>query len=208
MNKKEYEEITKFLDDGQIEELRKYLDERMNSKYINGVRKALNDLINNDCNKDYPSYYAKTTFHAGVLKIYRGFYGETDKGFIILHKRSNAFELYDKSVLTDNIAQALERSCVYSDERKRKGEELSNLLSNLANKDLTPIYSFNQDENNTKVWSADGEASMVVPTMYYKIAHKLLGEQAKEYMIQEANGVYFDSPNGRALVLKKKMEDL
>lgn len=208
MNKKEYENIMQLLEKNKIEELKKYLDERMNSKYINGVRKAINDLIDNDCDKEYPSYYARTVLHYGVIKIYKGIYGETDKGFIILHKRSNAFELYDKSVLTDNIAQALERSCVYSDERKRKGEELSNLLSNLANKDLTPIYSFNQDKNNTKVWSADGEASMVVPTMYYKIAHKLLGEQAKEYMIQEANGVYFDSPNGRALVLKKKMEDL
>ncbi len=49
---------------------------------------------------------------------------------------------------------------------------------------------------------------MVVQIKYYKIAHMLFGEKAKEYMIQEANGVYFDSPNGRALVLKKKMEDL
>lgn len=208
MNKKEYEEITKFLDDGQIEELRKYLDERMNSKYINGVRKAINDLIDNDCDKKYPSYYARTRLHYGVIKIYKGIYSETDKGFIILHKRSNAFELYDKSILTDNIAQALERSCVYSDERKRKGEELSNLLSKLVSKDLTPIFAVDQDSNYTKVSSGDGQVSMVVPTMYYKIAHKLLGEQAKEYMIQEANGVYFDSPNGRALVLKKKMEDL
>lgn len=208
MTKEEYKKIIELLDENRIEELKKYLDERMNSKYINGVRKAINDLIDNDCDKDYPSYYARTVLHYGVTKIYKGIYGETDKGFIILHKRSNAFELYDKSVLTDNIAQALESSCVYSDERKRKGEELSNLLSNLANKDLTPIYSFNQDKNNTEVWSADGAASMVVPTMYYKIAHKLLGEQAKEYMIQEANGVYFDSPNGRALVLKKKTEDL
>ena len=74
MNKEEYKTIINLLNENKIDELRKYLDNRMNSKYTSQVQKTILKLINSDCDRQYPSYYQRTQLHEVVKKYYRGFY--------------------------------------------------------------------------------------------------------------------------------------
>ena len=202
MNKEEYNTILKLLDDGNKEELKKYLDKRINIKYINSVQKAITNLINSDCSKEYPSYYQRVNLHSGVIKLYKGFYNEIDNGFVICHKRANAFQLYDRSILTPKIINMLEGSYYFNKEEDRisKSQKLINILSSFNESKLKPIFSKCIDEKNIIVWSSDGY-ELVVPNDYYVIAHKLLGEDTLEYIT--STGIYFNSHKGKALVTRK-----
>ena len=72
MDKTEYKTIMSLLSEDKIDELKQYLEKRMNSKYSDNARKAIMSLINEDCIKDYPSYYQRTKLHQSVLKTYCG----------------------------------------------------------------------------------------------------------------------------------------
>ena len=201
MNKEEYKTIMKLLEEEKIDELKMYLDERINSKYIDGARKALLELIDNDSEKKYPSYYARKNLHHGVMKLYRGLYTATENGFVICHKMSNLFELYDKSILTPNIKEMLEATSMYND--LGKIESLPGLVSKTIKKEnLRPVFCTQIDKENVRTSTGDYDESLYVPTKYYKIAHKLLGKETKEWMFEI--GLYFESPKGKALVLKRK----
>ena len=202
MNKEEYKTIINLLNENKIDELRKYLDNRMNSKYVSQVQKTLLKLINSDCDRQYPSYYQRTQLHEGVKKYYRGFYTKVDNGFIICHGNGTAFQLYDRSILSSEIIDILERSYYYyfdEEERKKHSQRLINIFSDLNEKNVKKISSINENKTNV-IASTSDEQKIIISTEYYKIAHKLLGEDVLEYI--SGNAMYFNSPNGKALVCR------
>lgn len=207
MDKTEYKTIMSLLNEGKIDELKQYLDKRMNSKNLNNVRKTIMSLINDDCMKDYPSHYQRTYLHQGVLKTYCGIFTKTEDGIIIIHKDSNLFQLYDESILNPTLEEIMERTCSLGVERKKERlEAAKRLLSNTNNRFQKEIWYTSEDDEYIEAWPSNEAISTYVPKKYYDIAHSLLGEQVKEYMDNNGNGIYLKSPNGKALIMRMKRE--
>ena len=197
MKQEEYKIIMEYLNEGKIDDLKKYL---IDCNY-SSEQETLLKLINSDCIKKFPSYFQHTKQKKGTLKMYRGFYTEMEKGFVIIHRDSNLFQIYDKSILTPKMIEMLEGSYKYKDEgqRQKYTQIVRDVFSELNNKEkLKSIYSTNEDGKYYVVESEDGQ-ELTFPTEYCNIAHKLLGEDTSEYIVK--NGMYFDSPKGRAIIL-------
>lgn len=208
MDKTEYKTIMSLLSEDKIDKLKQYLEKRMNSRYSNNARKAIMSLINEDCIKDYPSYYQRTKLHQSVLKTYCGIFTKTDDGIILLHKGSNLFQLYDENVLDSTLEEIMERSWSYGVETKNKKLEFAKrLLSILDNRYQKDIYCTREDDKHIEVWPSDEATSVYVPKNYYDTAHILLGEPVEEYMDNKGNGIYLKSPNGKALIMKMIHEE-
>ncbi len=201
MNKNEYETIIKLLDEEKINELRKYLDERINIKDVNKVRKAIMSLINNHCEIDYPSYQARVERHEGPKKYYRGIYSEVDNGLVMLHRQSNAFQLYDRSILTPNIIKILEGTQFYNNKKTilSMSKSIIDFFGKLSTDELIPIQNAEGKEKVTTLLT-ETDIEFSVPSQYYEIAHQMLGEDIEEYAFEK--GLFVDSPKGRALIMK------
>lgn len=197
MKKEEYNIIMSYLNDGKIEELKKYL---IDCNY-SSEQETLLKLINSDCDKIYPSYYQRVELKKGVMKVYNGFYTEMGNGFVILHRDSNIFQIYDRNILTPKMVEMLEGSLKYSQEgqRQKYTQIVYDAFSELNKDKLKPVYSKNEDGKCIVVKTKDGQ-ELTFPAEYCIIAHKLLGEDTSEYIIKD--GMYFDSPKGRAIVLR------
>ena len=197
MNKEEYNIIMDYLNEGKIEDLKKYM---MENKYINSLQKTLTELINSNCEKKYPSYYQRVNLKKGIVKLYRGLYAEMDNGFIICHDESNIFQLYDKSILTPKMIDMLEGSYHFWNGEKRKEyiQIINEIFSDLNKDKLKQIFSTKEENNKITAYSKNGYEIMI-PKKYYNFAHNILGDDTSEYI--SGNGVYFDSPKGKALVM-------
>ena len=203
MRDEEYQTIMKLLNDNKIDDLKKYLDSRINSKYYKSVQKIITEFINNNCDIEYPSYYQRTQ-HQGIRKYYRGLYIEIDDGFVISPNSGNVFQLYDRSVLTPKISEALKNSYRYHDEEERikiKGGVIK--LFSKANEIKSPLHAKKSKEGIIVAGSTNG-TQIMVPEEYYEIAQKILGNDTTEYITNF--GMYFDSPRGKALVMRMERE--
>ena len=204
MNKNEYEKINKLLDEGKIDELRDYLDERIGIRKYSASIKAIMELIETDCYRKYPSYYERTQLHKGSFKVYRGFYSKLENGFVICHKDSNIFRLYDDKILTPEMKKILETSIEDKnslDIQKKEGV----ILDVLSNASLTSklVLSTSKEGNVTTSYTLNKEIALPVPTGYYNAAHKILGKDTKEY-IDGNKGLYLSSPIGQAYLMRLK----
>jgi len=210
MTKEEYAIITKLVNEENIDELKKYLEKVKNQQKINtnegndvkSSRNALMKFIDNNCNKEYPSYYARTHYHACVVKTYKGFYNKLENGFIISNQ-SNAFMLYDRSILTPEIEKMLDES--YSRCNLKKHEEQKKAImggfDRIEKEIMSPVISKTIEGKLIDLQSAD-ILYATVPAIYYDIAKKLLGKGTREYVYEM--GVYFESSKGKALVMKTR----
>ena len=161
------------------------------------IRKTIMELINSDCDRKYPTYCQRIN-HCGVKKTYRGFYTKLDSGFIICHKNSNLFKLYDDTILTPNIEEILDRSKPDS----KFEDQMIGLFNTKNDGYKEPVIFANLDDKFITAWTP--KQTIVVPSKYYIIAHKLLGNQTEKYIDEKANGIFFESPKGKALVMKIK----
>ena len=202
MKKNEYEKINKLLDEGNIDELRDYLDECIGVRKYSATIKAIMELIETDCIRKYPSYYERTQLHKGSFKVYRGFYSKLENGFVICHKGSNIFRLYDDKILTPEMKKILETSIEGNSlsDTQEKEKKILDVLSNVS-LNSKPVLSTSEDGNATTSYTLDKEISLQVPTKYYKAAHKILGEDTKEY-INEDKALYLTSPIGQAYLMR------
>ena len=205
MTKEEYKRIIELLDEGKTEELRIYLNQRMDSRYINMVLNTIKQLIDSDCETEFPSYYQRTELHQGVQKLYKGFYSELDSGFVMCHKKSNIFELYDRSILTPKIIQSLEGSYYFDTDEKRESnvQKIKTIFSGCSKNEAKAIFSTNKEDKDIIANTMDGN-ELIIPSEYYTVAHNLLGEDTLEYAYKDSLGIYFSSPRGRAIVAIKK----
>ena len=202
MNREEYNKINNLLDLGKIDELRTYLDERLNTKEIAKVRKVLKELINSDYCIEYPTYYEKTILNKGITKIYKGFYIQRENSFIICHGNANIFELYDKRILTKDMKEMLENSNLIADTKRK--DAIVSALPDIYKDFCKPVFFSDKSDKYVEVSTGTYEESVEVPRIYYEIAEKLLGDKVSKYIDKNAKGVYFESSNGKALVLGKK----
>ena len=212
MDKTEYETINKLVDEGKLKELKEYLDERMDANYIKAARQAIMSLINSDCIKEHPSYYERVELHQGIIKTYLGLFEKTENGIVICHKDSNIFELYNEKILNSSLKDILKRTADFGDinEKKYKLESIKRALTSLDKKCQREIVYTSEEANNIEAWtstvqtgSSYKDLSVIVPSNYYKIAHKLLGEKTEEYMYSKGDGLYLKSPKGKALIMRK-----
>ena len=198
ISKKEYDTILKLLEEGKIQEIKEYLTEQLNIEYINSARKTIMELINSDCDKKYPSYYERTKLHKGVLKLYRGIYTEVGNGFVICHKDSNLFQLYDRSILTPEINNILSANVFQYDEKKT--QKIIDSLSKFDKDNLKLISLKKKEKEDLVIYSKEGY-KLIIPNEYYVIAHKLLGDDVNEYIFD--GGIYIDSSKGKAIVMRR-----
>lgn len=202
MNKAEYNKIMMYLEQNKIDELKKYLDERMNSRYYNNIRRAIMDLISSDCTIDNPSYYQRTELHQGPIKVYNGLFTKTDNSFILCHKLSNAFLLHDFSILTPDIEKSFGRP--YSKDEESNVKKLQKIFSSIDKRFKLPVYSTNVEEKFLRAWSLDGDEDAIVPNEYCVMATRLLGDNASMFTDKNGSGVFFESPTGKALILSRR----
>ena len=200
MKKHEYEKINKLLDEGNIDELRDYLDECIGVRKYSATIKAIMELIETDCIRKYPSYYERTQLHKGSFKVYRGFYSKLENGFVICHKGSNIFRLYDDKILTPGMKKILETSIDGNSLSETQEKKILDILSN-PSLNSKPVLSTSEDGNVTTSYTLDKEISLSVPTKCYLSAHKILGEDTNEY-IDEDKALYLTSPIGQAYLMR------
>lgn len=205
MNRKEYNTIMKLLNSGQIDELREFLDKNVDSKYLVSARKALMDLINSDCIKEYPSYYNRVNNHVGVLKTYKGIFFKTDNGLIITAGDSNLFELCNKNIINEDIDEIIERTCAQYNNNtkiiKERLEILKEIVAVLDEKYTKEVFCSGEEGTLIQAWTDDKKSSVVVPTKYYRLANKLLGKDTLKYTDDKGMGMYLKSDNGKALIM-------
>lgn len=202
MNKTEYNTITKLLDEGKIDELKQYLDKQMDTIYLKSARKVLMNLINSDCETEYPSHYQRVELHQGIRKTYRGIFTRNENGLILLYRDSNLFELYNEEILTPSMKDILERTCSFEQEtKKQKLEGIKRVIADLDKTVQREVAYISHDEKCIEAWSSNEKVSVIVPSEYYTIAHQLLGEKVEEYMDNEGTGICLKSSNGRALIM-------
>ena len=202
MEKEEYNKIIELLDNKKYDEIRDYVEKRKDIKYIKGARKAIMSLIDSSCLKDYPSYYQRT-HHQGIVKTYLGFYEKTEKGFILVHDNSNIFEIYNDEILTPDIEGMLRRSLTLGDseDRLKQLKIIKNIISSLENEGNMIIDRTEEGYKEVKAYADYCCSSVVIPSDYYNITHKLLGEDTEEYIYDCEMGLYFKSSKGKALIL-------
>lgn len=198
ISKKEYDTILKLLEEGKSSEIKEYLTEQLNIEYINSARKTIMELINSDCDKKYPSYYERTKLHKGVLKLYRGIYTEIGNGFVICHKDSNLFQLYDRSILTPEINNMLSANVFQDNEQKT--QRIIECFSKLDKDNLKLISLKKKEKENLIILTKDGY-KITIPNEYYVVAHRLLGDDVNEYIFD--GGIYIDSSKGKAIVMRR-----
>ena len=161
------------------------------------IRKSIMELINSHCSIKYPTY-CQRIHHVGIKKTYRGFYTKLDSGFIICHRNSNLFKLYDDSILTPKIEEILEKS--------KPNSELENKMIGIFDytdsSTMNPVIFACREEDIITAWTPKGSVS--VPNKYYEKAHELLGPQTEKYVDEDSKGIYFESPRGKALVMRMK----
>lgn len=207
MNRKEYDVIMRLLNENKIDELKEYLSERMYSNATGSAKNALMSLINDNCDKEYPSYHMRVDLKQGkVIKTYKGDYEKTDDGFIINHDGSNCFELYDESLLVPDILDPLERSIDYGnqEDRRKRLNALKIYLSRLDETCKDKIYWTTWEDENIIAWSKDEKDEVIVPGNMYLVAETLLGKHVEEYLFNDRNGIFLRSPKGRALIMRKR----
>ena len=209
MDKTEYKKIINFLDKGQIDELRKYLDDRMDLKELKKVKKVLMDLINSDYYNEYPSYYQRKNHDEKVKKVYNGIFEKTESGIIVLHQNSNLFQIYNKEVLNPNLEQLLEYNREYYNQhhdikRETMLDKIQTGLADLDKRYKKKAYFFDLTDDDRYVEVSDRyeKASALIPNRYYKMAHQLIGDETDEYLDSKGSGVYIKSNYGRALIMR------
>jgi len=205
MTKEEYEKIKLLLDQGKIDELNKYLDDRMDSKYINKARKAVMQIIDDDCETEYPSYYERVNLHLGIKKYYKGVITSTESGLIIFHKNSNLFKLYNGKILNETIEQIIERNAKYSHKKERNKiiESAQRSDDNLDKNFTEEVICSDNVNDDIVLLSEDENVSARVPGYYYSIAHKLLGDEVEEHIHKSGSGLYLKSPYGKAVIMSR-----
>ena len=206
MTKEEYAKIKELLDQGKTEEIYKYLEERINAKYINKARTAIMKIIDDDCEIEYPSYHQRVNLHMGVRRYYKGIITKTENGLIIFHKNSNIFNLYNNCILNQTLLDIISRNEKYSDEQERN-RKISLIES--QNRHLDTNYPMlvnftHTEKSNTELWPYDESVSALVPTYYYDIAHQLLGEDTKEFINKTGSGVCLRSEYGSAVIMSRR----
>lgn len=206
MTKEEYEKIKLLLDQGKTKEIYKYLEERINAKYINKARTAIMKIIDDDCEIEYPSYHQRVNLHMGVRRYYNGIITTTESGLIIFHRNSNVFNLNTIGIVNKNIEDVICRNKKYSDDTERN-RKISLIES--QNKHLDTNYPMlvnftHTEKGNTELWPYDESVSALVPTYYYDIAHELLGEDTKEFISKTGSGVCLRSEYGSAVIMSRR----
>lgn len=206
MNKKERETILKLLDENNLDEIRKYIEDTADSKYISSARKTIKDIINGNCVQEHPSYYSRVYLNKGIDKSYKGIFLENQNGFIICDGPGYAFELYNKHILTPEMKLVLERSDFIGniDEKAKNKEMLLKIFSSI-DRGTSPIFCTMEEGKTVTAWLANRLSSISVPCNCYKEAHKLLGDSVEEFVIESGNGLYLKSTNGKALIMRNKV---
>lgn len=206
MTKEEYAKIKELLDQGKTEEIYKYLEERINAKYINKARTAIMKIIDDDCEIEYPSYHQRVNLHMGVRRYYKGIITTTESGLIIFHKNSNVFNLNTTGIVNKTIEDIICRNEKYSDdtERNRKISLIESQNRHLDTNYPMLVNFTHIEKGNTELWPYDESVSALVPTYYYDIAHQLLGEDTKEFINKTGSGVCLRSEYGSAVIMSRR----
>lgn len=203
MDKTEYKRIINYLDEGKIDELREYLDNRMDYLELKNTRKVIMDLINDDCIREY-SKYRQSSGRRKMEKTYIGILEETDNGIVMLHKGGNLFNLYNNELIDDNIEEIMERSNKLRSDSLREDQlaSLQRILSTVDDKYQRGIAYTSECDQLLEAYTQNEDISVLVPIKYYTFAHQLLGEETKEYTNNNGTGIYLKSTKGKALILK------
>ena len=211
MDKTEYKKIINYLDEGKIDELRKYLDDRMNLKELKNVKKVLMNLLESDYYRRYPSYTQRLNGEGKMKKVYNGIFEKTENGIIVFHENSNLFELYNTEILNTSLENMMEYNRDYYNEnvahKVKRGDMLDRIQEGLDGLDdryykEVAYLQITDDRRYVRLFNKDEKLDVLVPNRYYTIAHQLIGDNTDEYLDSNGTGVYMKSAHGRALIMR------
>ena len=211
ISKIEYETMMRLIYNNEIDELKDYLNSRVNGKHINSIEKAILSLIKDDCIKKYPSYAKRMSGNSSVLiKQYNGYCIESDKGCIICHKNSNIIELYDRRFISQDTIDLLTKNTLNNYPLEKyislimKFNEVFNLYSNVD--EMTPV-SYTTKENKYINIYDNNKNYITMPELYYDVFEELLGFPEAGYITSDKKALYMKSEKGRALILRNRRKD-
>ena len=215
MDKTEYKKIINYLDEGKIDELRKYLDDRMDLKELKNVKKVLMNLLESDYYRRYPSYTQRLNGEGKMKKVYNGIFEKTENGIIVFHENSNLFELYNTEILNTSLENMMEYNRDYYNEnvahKVKRGEMLDRIQEGLDGLDdryykEVSYLQITDDRRYVRLFNKDEKLDVLVPNRYYTIAHQLIGDSTDEYLDSKGTGVYMISAHGRALIMRMNVK--
>ena len=210
MDKTEYKRIINYLDEGKIDELRRYLNDRMNLKELKNVEKVLMNLLESDCYRMYPSFYERLNGLGKMKKVYNGIIEKTENGIIVFHESSNLFELYKEEISNTNLENMIEYNRNFYDDNDGHREKREDMLYKIQDKldgldkkyHKKVIYTSTDDHRYVRLLDRYEKIDVFVPNRYYTIAHQLIGDNTEEYLDSKGTGVYMKSTHGRALIMR------
>ena len=215
MDKTEYKKIINYLDEGKIDELRKYLDDRMDLKELKNVKKVLMNLLESDYYRRYPTYTQRLNGEGKMKKVYNGIFEKTENGIIVFHENSNLFELYNTEILNTSLENMMEYNRDYYNEnvahKVKRGDMLDRIQEGLDGLDdryykEVAYLQITDDRRYVRLFNKDEKLDVLVPNRYYTIAHQLIGDNTDEYLDSKGTGVYMKSAHGRALIMRMEVK--
>ena len=205
MRKEEYEKICGFIEKEDLAGLKKYVDTVMDNNNLLPARRAVMELVNQDSEKEYPSYYQRVELHQGIRKYYNGVIAKIEDGLLIFHMNSNIFYLNNEKIIDKELNDIITRNIKYSNKENRDNTIASTkkYLTKVDSNYITPVVTISDNTNgitDVEVWPEDKSFSALVPGNLYRIAHELLGKQVEQYVKEPGDALYLKSPLGKAVI--------